>query len=57
VVSDPVIWNSLPFEECGVCIGIIHAITLVGEDPRLGAQYSHKAYTARCSDVLSFVAL
>ena len=57
VVSDTVIWNLLPFEDCGVCIGIIHAITLVGEDPRLDAQYKHNAYTARCSNVLSFVAL
>ena len=57
VVSDPIIWKSLPFEDCCVCIGIIHVITLVGEDPRLDVQYSHNAYTARCSNVLSFVAL
>jgi hypothetical protein len=56
VVSGLVIWNSLLYEAC-VCTGIIHAIILVGEGPRLYEQYNHNAYSARRNSVLSYVAL
>ena len=56
MVNDSAILNSFLMKVV-VCIGIIQAITLVGEDPRLDVRYSHNDCTARCSSVLSFVAL